>query len=342
MSTTSPARPVPVRLALVGLGGHGRTIQGAAEAAPGLDVVAVYDPDAAEASRSAAHFGCDASPSYEALLARGDLDAVSLCSPNALHRPQAEAAFAAGLDVFVEKPIANTVADGTAIVEAAEATGRVLMVGHNMRFGEAVRWGRGLLRDGRLGEVVSAEVHFSSDTGLRLPPDSWRLRPEACPVLPMMQLGVHGIDLLHDLVGPATSVFARARGLTTPPGVVDNVVALLELTGDVPATVVSNYCSPVEFSLRVTGTEGTLAGTPTHLRFTPRDGTPGDAYDASADGFASYAAQMQVFAESVQGRRQPDSHGWGGTQALAVVEAIEASLAQGAPVPVALVGPHSL
>ena len=153
-----PASTHPVRIALVGLGGHGRTIQGAAEAAPGLDVVAVYDPDPTEAAGAAARFGCEAVPSYETLLARDDLDAVSLCSPNAVHRAQAEAAFAAGLDVFVEKPIANTVADGRAMVEAAEAAGRTLMVGHNMRFGAAMRWGREMIAAGRLGEVVSVEV----------------------------------------------------------------------------------------------------------------------------------------------------------------------------------------
>src|SRR5690606_22005509 len=94
-----------VRVGLVGLGGHGRTIQAAAEAAPGLTVAAVFDPDEGEAALAAERFGCAAAPSYEGLIARGDLDAVALVTPNAAHRPQAEAAFRAGLDVFVEKPI---------------------------------------------------------------------------------------------------------------------------------------------------------------------------------------------------------------------------------------------
>jgi len=329
----------PVRIALVGLGNHGRTIQGAADAAPGLEIVAVYDPDTDEASRSAAHFGCDASSSYEALLERDDLDAVSLCSPNFVHRAQAEAAFIAGLDVFVEKPIANTVADGLAMVEAAEAADRILMVGHNMRFGEAIRWGKGLIDAGRLGEIVSVEFHFSSDTGLRLPSDSWRLQPGRCPLLPMMQLGVHGVDLVHQLVGTTEAVYAQARGVTTPDGVVDNVVASFELAGGIPGTLVSNYCTPVEFSLRIAGTEGMLAGSPLIQTFTPRAGGEPEVFDTSADGFASYTAQMQAFADAVQTHRPPETDGWTATQALAVVEAMTDSIARRQPVAVPQVRP---
>ncbi len=323
-----------VRIALVGLGGHGRTIQGAAEAAPGLDVVAVFDPDPEEAALAAARFGCDLADSYEALLARDDLDAVSLCSPNAVHRAQAEAAFAAGLDVFVEKPIANTVADGRAMIEAAEAAGRLLMVGHNMRFGDAIRWGHDQIAAGRLGQVVSVEVHFSSDNALRLPSASWRLRPDQCPLLPMMQLGIHGVDLLHYLVGPIRSVFARARAVTTTGGVVDNVVAAFTLADGALGTMVSNYCTPVEFSFRIAGTEGTLSGTPAVVTVTPRTGGASETHDASADGYASYTAQMQAFADAVRGRTEPETHGWVGAQALAVVEAMTDSIAGGTSVEV--------
>lgn len=337
MTTPTP----PIRIALVGLGGHGRTIQGAAEAAPGLSVVAVYDPDPKESTLAAVRFGCDRAESYEALLSRGDLDAVSLCSPNAVHRAQAEAAFAAGLDVFVEKPIANTVADGRAMVEAAEASGRTLMVGHNMRFGAAMRWGHGVIASGRLGRVVSVEVHFASDTGLRLPEASWRLRPEECPLLPMMQLGIHGVDLIHYLVGPIRSVFARARAVTTTGGVVDNVVAAFEMADGVLGTMVSNYCTPVDFSLRIDGTEGALVGTPARLTFAPRAGGEPETHDASADGYASYTAQMQAFAEAARGRTAPETDGWAGTQALAVVEAMTDSIARTASVEVPLLRPHA-
>ena len=335
---TSPtSQNAPVRLALVGLGGHGRTVQAAAEAAASVAVASVYDPNGEEAALAARRFGCEAAPSYDALLARDDLDAVALCTPNHVHRPQAEAAFEAGLDVLVEKPIANTVADGLALAEAAEQAGRVLMVGHNMRFGAAVRWGHGLIASGRLGRIVSAEFHFSSDTALRLPVGSWRLHPERCPLLPMMQLGVHAVDLAQVLVGPVRSVSARARAVTTPAGVVDSVAALVEIEGGALGTVVSNYCSPVAFRFHVAGTEGALDGTPLVVTFTPRDGGPPETHDTSADPFASYVAQLDAFAAAVRDRTTPETDGWAATQALAVVEAMSESVASRAPVEVPLV-----
>ena len=332
---TGPTRTTAsVRLALVGLGGHGRTIQRAVAAVPALSVVAVYDPDEAEARAAAGWSGAAVAPSFEALLARDDLDAVALVTPNALHRRQAEAAFAAGLDVFVEKPIANTVADGLAMVRAAEAAGRVLMVGHNMRRSRAARRARTLIAAGRVGVVVSAELHFASEQALHLPASSWRLQPEACPLLPMMQLGIHGVDLLHYLLGRVETVQARALSVITPPPVVDHVAALMGLSGAVSATLVSNYCTPVRFAWHVAGTGGTLAGTPHTFTVTDLAGAVVETLDDGDDPYASFVGQMGAFARAVRTRQRPETDGPGGVQALAVVEAMQQSLDRGTPVDV--------
>ena len=158
-------------------------------------------------------------PSTSALaIATPGLDAVALVTPNKLHRAQAEAAFAAGLHVFVEKPIAHTLDDGRAMIAAAERAGRVLMVGHNMRYALSAKRARTMLTAGGLGDPVGVELHFSSDNGRRLEPGSWRLRPDEAPLLPVTQLGIHALDLVHALLGPIGTVSAFARTVTTPPG----------------------------------------------------------------------------------------------------------------------------
>ena len=341
MTAPEAFHTAPLRLALVGLGGHGRTIQGAAEEAVGVEVVAVYDPAEAEAVAAANRFRCDGSPSYEALLGRDDLDAISICSPNHFHRTQVEVALETGLDVLVEKPIANTVADGLSMVRKAEAAGRVLMVGHNMRYGEAARRAQVLLKEDIIGEVVSVEVHFSSDTALRLDPASWRLRSDRCPLLPMMQLGIHGIDLVHKLAGRTpqsegrlSEVYARARAVTTPPNVIDSVAATFVLENGVHGTLVSNYCSPVDFTYRIAGTRGTLVGTPLTLDVRASDGRLIEHLDVSEAPFASYATQIEAFASAVRSRKSPETDGRCGLQALAVVEAMATSIERGAPVSV--------
>lgn len=329
-----------MRLGLVGVGGHGRAMQDAIEETDLVDLRAVYDVDEAAMEEAVGQFGCDAAPSHEALIGRDDVEAVVLATPNALHRPQAEAAFEAGLHVFVEKPIANTVADGHAMVEAAEAADRLLMVGHDMRRSRAPRKTRRLLEDGRLGEVVSMEIHFSMDTARRLSPDSWRLQPDQCPLLPITQLGIHGIDLVQYFFRPITEVFAFTRSVTTPPDVVDSVAATFRTRDDIQGTLISNYCSQPTFEYRITGTEATLRSNAHKLWF--RRGEDTDVHGGglaemenfSAYSHESYTRQMEAFGRAVRQGTHPETDGWVGLQALAVVEALQHSADTGTLQPV--------
>lgn len=312
-------------------------MQRAAKQAEAVEVVAVYDPVADEAQAAATRFGCDAATSYDALLARDDLDAVILVTPNPLHRPQAEAAFAAGLDVFVEKPLANTVADGHAMIEAAQAHDRLLMVGHNMRFGRALRQAHRALRAGRLGEIVSFEIHFSADNTRRLPREAWRLRPDQCPLLPVMQLGIHAIDLVHYLIGTTEEVYAVARSVTTAPGVIDSVSATLRLATGPMGTLVSNYCTPAFFQLRIAGTDGLLRCTPHQLWLQAAADADGEgdglaeAHDFRAYDLERSVLQLEAFATSIRQRTRPEVDGWTALRALAVVEALRRSAEHGRP-----------
>lgn len=324
----------PVRVALVGLGNHGHTIQYAAEQATGIQVVAVYDVDEAECRTATMRFGCMATASYEALLAQDDLDAVILATPNQLHRAQAEAALQSGRDVFVEKPLAHTLADGTAMMETALSAQQILMVGHNMRFGQAARQAKRLIEEGCLGEVVSVDIHFSADSAKHLETDAWRLRPEHCSLLPIMQLGIHAIDLVHYWLDPIEEVYASTRSVATSAPVVDSVAATFRTTSGVHGTLVSNYCTEVIYEYRITGTEGTLRGTPHVLDWQP-SGTAEDQaserYDFSDQPFASYIAELEAFARAVRLREPPETDGIVGLQALAVVEALRCSSDQHTP-----------
>jgi predicted dehydrogenase len=324
----------PVRIAIAGLGGHGRTIQDASAASPDLKVVAVFDPKKDETSLSADRFGCDVSDSYRSLIERDDVDAVVLVTPNHFHLEQTLAALDRGLHVFVEKPIANTVADGLRMVEAAEAAGRILMVGHNMRMSPALEHSREAVAH-RIGQIVSVEVHFSADNTQRMQPDAWRLRPELCPLMPVIQLGIHGIDLVHDLAGPITTVNAVGRAVTTPPDVLDSVSALFRLESGATGTIVSNYCTQIRFEYRIAGTRGMLVGTPHSVWYRANADTdgrgegPAQTFDYSTIDRASYERQMQAFADAVRVGSTEILGARDGLQALAVVEAMHRSAMNG-------------
>lgn len=322
-----------VRVAIAGLGGHGRTIQEATEAAGNLDIRAVFDPNSEEAGRSAERYSCECVGSFDELLTRDDLEAIVLVTPNDVHRAQAEAALRAGLDVFVEKPIANRLDDGLAMVEAAAGADRILFVGHNMRRGSAARLTKEIVDAGRLGRPVSAEIHFSSDTGLNLPDGAWRLMPSRCPLLPVMQLGIHAIDLIHYYLDPIVSVAAQARAVAASGGAVDNVVGTFETSRGLLGTIVSNYCTEVRFEYCLSGTNGTLFGTPHTLTFHERTGVTSfetvETYDFQDRPLESYTRQMQAFGSCVRSRETPETDGWAGLRALAVVEAMDAAAQSG-------------
>lgn len=300
-------------------------------------MAAVYDVDAGAMQQAAARCGCATAASYEALLQRDDLEAVVLVTPNALHRPQAEAAFEAGLDVLVEKPIANTVAEGLAMLEAAERSGRLLMVGHNMRRSRVSRKTRRLIDEGRLGEVVSVELHFSVPGLKHLPEDAWRLQPEQCPLLPVMQLGIHAIDLVHYFFGLIEEVFAFPRSVKAPPGVIDSVTAAFQTVGGVPGTLVSNYCTQETFAYRIAGTEATLQSNAHRLWYRRTEDTDMHGRgDAEVDDYAvhwqeSYVRQMDAFGRAVREGAHSETDGRAGLQALAVVEALQQSVETHAP-----------
>ncbi|MEZ4699452.1 MAG: Gfo/Idh/MocA family oxidoreductase [Rhodothermales bacterium] len=318
--------------ARVGLGGHGRTPgPSTCEAAPAIQVVAVCDPNDAERDLAAARFGAAAYADFDALIADDAIEAVALITPNFLHRQQAEAAFARGLHVFVEKPIANTVADGEAMAEAARRAGRYLMVGHNQRFTRAARRAKERLDAGDLGQVVAVEIHYAADNATRMPADAWRLDPTRCPLLPVMQLGVHAVDLVHYLIGPITSVAAQARTIQTPPGVVDSVAAAFTLPDGALGTMVSTYCTEVRFEVRISGTLGTMRCKPNVVWFrrtadNDREGEGPAAEESFWDyRMESFLLQMQAFGEAIQQGIPPAADAGVGLSALRVVEAMDRS-----------------
>ena len=118
-----------MRVGIVGIGWWSDVLAGVVARSNKLELRAGYTRSPEKNAKFAAEFGCEAMPSYEAMLALDDLDGVILTTPNSAHRAGTEAAAAAGKHVFVEKPVSNSVADGRAMISACEDAGVVLAVG---------------------------------------------------------------------------------------------------------------------------------------------------------------------------------------------------------------------
>ncbi len=126
----------PVRVGVVGVGHLGRHHARLYASLPGATLVAVADQDFDRAKKIAAEYGCEAFRDASELV--GHVTAASIATPTVAHRGAAETLLAGGVDVLIEKPIAPSLDDADAILEAARRADRLVMVGHTERFNPAM------------------------------------------------------------------------------------------------------------------------------------------------------------------------------------------------------------
>ena len=181
----------PIGLGMIGCGWIAERHAEAACAVPGVTVAAVSSRTPERAAAFAAPLGAAWTTSWEEVVGHPRVDAVVLGSPNALHAPQAIAALAAGKHVLVEKPMATTRADADAMVEAARAHGRVLLVGHMWRYRPEVIAFRDAIRAGRFGSVERTRSHGCH---VNFAPAGWFLDPALSGGGALIDLGIHAID----------------------------------------------------------------------------------------------------------------------------------------------------
>jgi len=168
-----------------GMGGGHLGICGSSE----VQTLAVCDVDRRHRERAAARVektyarqkasgtykGCAAYNDFRELLARDDIDAVIIATPDHWHALCAIAAAKAGMDVYCEKPLSLTVREARAMVDAARRYGRVFQTGSQQRSGGRERLGCELVRSGRIGKVREVYVSVGG------PSAEWSLPPEPVP-----------------------------------------------------------------------------------------------------------------------------------------------------------------
>jgi predicted dehydrogenase len=324
----------PVRLALLGPGGFGRERARAISASPDTTLVACYSPIPAERETCAHTFGGAAVTSEAAIWDDDRVDGVVICTPNQLHLPQILQAAASGKHVFVEKPIAPTVAAAQEIITACDKAGLVLMVGHNSRRFDRIRTMKAWLEEGTLGQVIAAEAQYSHPGGLSVQPGDWRWFPDNCPGGPLTQLGVHQIDSLQYLLGPVARVSAWQRRLAVAAAIDDVTVTLLEFAGGPLAYVGAHYAvSDLRYMY--------LLGTTANARW---DEATGLLLESEAgrekiplpdSEAATLLEEIEEFAACIRTGAAPEVGGSEALQAVAVVEAAVLSNERRRPVELA-------
>ncbi len=218
-----------IRVAVAGAG-VGRQHVAAFHQLPELyEVVAVCDLNVDRAAALAQEENVPrVTARLEDLYAMDGLDLIDLCTPSGLHYEQTLRALQAGKDVILEKPVAGSIAEVDGLIAAEQQTGQRIMPIFQSRFGNGVRKLKHLQALGLTGQAYVATVETS-----------WRRRPEYYATWhgkwrselggPLVTLAVHAHDILYFVLGPARSVFARAKTMVNPIETEDCVSASLEM-----------------------------------------------------------------------------------------------------------------
>ena len=205
-----------INIGLIGYGGIGRVHAAAYRAIPfhyglsagSVNLVGVTTARERTARAAAAEIGCDFhSADYRELLARDDIDAIDICTPNNSHHEIVLAAAAAGKHIYCEKPLAMNATEARGMARAVEAAGVKAQLTFNFRFFPAIARAKQLMEDGFVGEVFSFRGRYHRSSYIsREKPLSWRLRREVTGGGALFDLGSHVLDLLYHLLGTFDSV----------------------------------------------------------------------------------------------------------------------------------------
>ncbi len=254
----------PRGFGVIGLGVWGETHLKAYTTDAHAKLIGVCDVNEQLAKQRFEEYGAQMwTTDYNELLAREDIEAVSIVTPDFLHREIAIAALEAGKHVLLEKPMATTVEDAEAIAQAARKSGRTLMVDFHNRWNPAFAIAKQAIVDGELGELQMASLRLNDTIYVPTEMLSWASRSTV-----VWFLGSHAIDLVRWLFDDeVVRVYAVSRsrvlkeqGIDTP----DFFHYIVELSRGGVAHVencwIMSDSMPTifDFKVELIGSEGTM------------------------------------------------------------------------------------
>lgn len=312
---------------------------------PRVELVGLCDVDTTRAGSLARELGVAVvTPSAEELLARDDIQAVSIATPDFAHTELALAALSHGKHVLCEKPISTNTDEARRVCRAAESAGLSLMVDFHNRFNPPFLQAKAQIDGGSVGRVRYIHMRLSDTLYVPTSMLAWAGRSSVA-----WFLGSHCVDLVRWLTGAEVCrLYARAgsgvltrRGIDTP----DFVVATLDLSDGGVAVIENCWIlgdsapSVVEFGAHIVGSEGhiNIAVAPSHVVTVSSD-EGHQALDVLAvqrshgrlTGFA--IESIRHFVDVLHGEAELLVGGRDGVAATRVVCAIEESVRVGSPV----------
>jgi predicted dehydrogenase len=311
----------PLRVAVLGIGWWSDVLADAAVRSGKLDIIACYTRSEDKRRGFAAKYGCRAAASYDELLAEDPIEAVINTTPNSAHLETTRLAAQAGKHVFLDKPIANTVAEGEAITRICQRAGVVLALGYQRRRESHFRWMKSEIEAGQFGKLVQAEANISRDRLGKIDLSSWRYQAAGMPGGVMLQIGIHYVDVLEMLIGPVRRVSGALAQLVLPGDNPDVASLILEHENGAVSTVSASYASASEYyMLNLYGKDASAYYDLFNgLRVLRRGETRAQPVGVPEND--TIREELEEFARCVRAGTSPETDGFWATRNLAVLRA---------------------
>jgi len=308
-----------LNVACIGMGWWSDVLADAIQRSRKLSIAACYSRSKEKREKFAAKYGCRPAASFEEILSDKKIEAVVNTTPNPVHLETTLAAASAGKHTFLDKPIANTIAEARAITQACRKAKVVLALGYQRRREAHFRWVKQEIEKGLFGKLVNAEANISRDRLGKIDLGSWRYTAEGMPGGVMLQIGIHYTDVLEYLLGPVKAVSGQFARLVLPGDNPDVASLVLEHENGALSTLNASYASASEYYLmNIYGKEAS-AYYDFHqgLRFLKRGAAKADPVSCREND--PIVEELEEFAAAVRGDAKPEMDGERATASLAVI-----------------------
>lgn len=238
---------------------------------PDAKIIGYYNPTLSRAEQMAQQYGGKVYPTLEEMLADPEIDAVCMSLANQAHAKVTIQSLEAGKHVLCEKPMAVTIEECQAMVDAAEKSGKKLMIAQNQRLAKAHAEAKHLLKCGLIGKVLTFRTTFGHSG-----PENWSINPgkgtwffnkEKAAMGAMADLGIHKTDLIQYLLDQ--NVVAVKATITTLDktdeagnliGVDDNAICIYTMENGIIGTMYASWTfyGAEDNSTILYGTEGIM------------------------------------------------------------------------------------
>ncbi len=325
-----------VRLASIGLGWWAGVLADALNRSGSGEVVSGFARSADARKMFSEKYSCRAAGRLDDIWKDPEVDGVLIATPHSTHLDMISQAASAGKHVFVEKPLTLTAEEAKKAIEVTSSANVTLQVGHHRRRFGANRKIREMIDGGELGMLHQLEANLSLPMGFE-PRQGWRNDAEECPVGSMTGLGVHMVDNLQYLAGPAKKVCAFSKKLLGKTNLDDTTSIIIEYErgplGYIGTTfVIPKICDTAAFGTKMRA-YSLEEGGKLHVAKVGEEVLT----EVAVVGGDALADEMDEFCKCIRGEATPETGGHEGLEVVSVLEAVVKSVNTGQVVEVASV-----